>query len=58
MYSEYKKILKERLDEKRYFHSLCVADEAKRLDEKIGINTEKAYLAGLLHDIMKNTKSY
>ncbi len=54
MYSEYKKILEERLDQKRYFHSLCVADEAKRLAEKIGIDTEKAYLAGLLHDITKN----
>lgn len=54
MYSEYKKILQARLDEKRYFHSLCVADEAKRLAEKIGIDSEKAYLAGLLHDITKN----
>ncbi len=54
MYSEYKKILRERLDEKRYFHSLCVADEARRLALKIGTNPEKAYLAGLLHDITKN----
>lgn len=54
VYSEYKKILQARLDEKRYFHSLCVADEAKRLAEKIGIDSEKAYLAGLLHDITKN----
>ena len=54
MYKEYKKILQERLDEKRYFHSLCVADEAKRLAEKYGGNEEKCYLAGLLHDITKN----
>ena len=54
MYDNYKKILESRLDEKRYFHSLCVADEAKRLASKIGIDTEKAYLAGLLHDITKN----
>ncbi len=54
MYSEYKKILQERLDEKRYFHSLCVAEEAKRLAQKVGVDTEKAYLAGLLHDITKN----
>ena len=54
MYSEYKKILEERLDEKRYFHSLCVADEAKRLALKMGIDGEQAYLAGLLHDITKN----
>ena len=54
MYSEYKEILKERLNEKRYYHSLCVADEAVRLSEKYGGDTDKAYLAGLLHDITKN----
>ncbi len=54
MYEVYKQILKQRLDEKRYYHSLCVADEAARLAEKSGIHTDKAYLAGLLHDITKN----
>lgn len=54
MYSEYKAILKERLNEKRYYHSLCVADEVVRLCEKYGGDTDKAYLAGLLHDITKN----
>lgn len=53
-YEALKVILKQRLNEKRYFHSLCVADEAVRLAEKYGGNTEKAYLAGLLHDITKN----
>ena len=47
-------ILKKRLNEKRYYHSLCVADEAKRLAVKYGADPEKAYLAGLLHDITKN----
>lgn len=55
MYDNFKQILKQRLNEKRYYHSLCVADEAKRLAEKIGIDTERAYLAGLLHDITKNS---
>lgn len=54
---EYKAILKERLYEKRYHHSLCVADEAKRLAEIYGADAEKAYLAGLLHDITKNSSS-
>lgn len=54
-YEMYKKILQSRLKEKRYYHSLCVADEAKRLAEKYGANPQKAYLAGLLHDITKNT---
>lgn len=51
---EYKLLLQSRLNEKRYYHSLCVADEAVRLAEKYGAATEKAYMAGLLHDITKN----
>ncbi len=50
-----KEILKHRLKEKRFIHSLAVADEAKRLAEKYGENKDKAYTAGLLHDITKNT---
>lgn len=53
-YDIYKKILKERLNDKRYNHTLCVADEALRLANKYGVDGEKAYLAGLLHDITKN----
>ena len=53
-YDKYKSILQNRLTPKRYHHSLCVADEAVRLAEKYGGNKEKAYLAGLLHDITKN----
>ncbi len=53
-YNEYKKILKNRLVEKRYNHSLAVADEALRLARKYGASEQKAYLAGLLHDITKN----
>lgn len=53
-YNEYKEILKKRLTPKRYNHSLCVANEAVRLAEKYGGDVEKAYLAGLLHDITKN----
>ena len=53
-YEALKAILQKRLNEKRYYHSLCVADEAKRLAEKYGGDGEKSYLAGLLHDITKN----
>lgn len=53
-YIEYKDILQKRLTPKRYNHSLCVADEAVRLAKKYGGDTDKAYLAGLLHDITKN----
>ena len=51
---QYKVILKSKLSPKRYEHSLCVADEAKRLAEKYGADTDKCYLAGLLHDITKD----
>lgn len=53
-YESLKEVLRQRLNEKRYYHSLCVADEAKRLAEKYSGDIEKAYLAGLLHDITKN----
>lgn len=53
-YESLKAVLQKRLNEKRYYHSLCVADEAKRLAEKYGGDSDKAYLAGLLHDITKN----
>ncbi|MBQ8203315.1 MAG: bis(5'-nucleosyl)-tetraphosphatase (symmetrical) YqeK [Clostridia bacterium] len=53
-YENYKEILQSRLTPKRYHHSLCVADEARRLAQKYGADSEKAYLAGLLHDITKN----
>ncbi|MBR6693981.1 MAG: bis(5'-nucleosyl)-tetraphosphatase (symmetrical) YqeK [Clostridia bacterium] len=52
---EYKQILRMRLKPDRYEHSLCVADEAKRLALKYGGDADKCYLAGLLHDITKNS---
>ncbi len=45
--------LKDNLDEERYFHSLGVADCAKELAQKYGLDEKKAYLAGLLHDCAK-----
>lgn len=53
-YAEFKAILKKRLSEKRYNHSLAVADEALRLAREYGASEQKAYLAGLLHDVTKN----
>ncbi len=54
-YAQYKLILQSRLRPDRYTHSLCVAEEAKRLALRWGGDPEKAYTAGLLHDIMKHT---
>lgn len=53
---QFKAIIKARLRPERYEHSLCVADEARRLAVKWGADPDKAYTAGLLHDILKNTK--
>ena len=53
-YTSWRKLLEERLLEKRYIHSLNVADSARELARKYGADEEKAYFAGLVHDIMKN----
>lgn len=50
---EKKKYLKSRLSQKRYHHSLNVAEECRKLAVKYGEDPEKAYYAGLLHDICK-----
>ena len=48
-------IIRTRLSDYRYHHSLCVADEAARLARRYGADEHKAYTAGILHDIMKDT---
>lgn len=45
--------LKENLNVERYEHSLGTADSAKLLAEQYDENSEKAYVAGLLHDSAK-----
>lgn len=51
-----KQLLKERLSKKRLVHSLNVADAARRLAETYGEDSERAYFAGLVHDICKEEK--
>lgn len=51
--SEFLEILKTRLTPQRLYHSICVAEQAKHLAEKFGGDCEKAYTAGLIHDIMR-----
>lgn len=53
----YKEIIKPFLGEKRFYHSVCVSESAVALAKKYGANTEKAAVAGILHDIMKDTPS-
>lgn len=52
---QYIEIIRTRLSDYRFHHSLCVAQEAKRLALLHGADPAKAYTAGILHDIMKDT---
>ena len=49
--------IRKRLGNFRFAHSLEVAKTAKALAIQYGADPEKAYLAGVLHDIMKDAKS-
>lgn len=53
--AEFLEEIRKRLSEPRFIHSLNVAEKAKELAEKYGADAEKAYTAGLLHDIFKDT---
>ena len=50
---EIKDILKLKLKQTRYNHSLGVADTAKELALRFGADPYKAYMAGLVHDCAK-----
>lgn len=56
-YDRFDKVIKSRMGEKRYIHSVNVSVEAQRLAEKYGADVQKAKLAGLLHDITKETNA-
>lgn len=54
-YDDYKEIIKSRMSKERFIHSVNVAKEAVRLANKYGADAEKAEIAGILHDITKET---
>ncbi len=54
-FEKYEKLIEERLSPYRYHHSMCVAKKARELAEKHGVDPDKAYLAGVLHDVTKET---
>lgn len=54
MVEEIKNKLKTLVNEKRYNHSLLVAEEAKKLAKIYNVDEDKAYLTGLCHDIAKD----
>lgn len=51
--SEYLSLIKERMGQRRYIHSVNVAKSAVELAERYGADAEKAEIAGILHDCCK-----
>ena len=52
-YTKYKEWLQSNLNEERYEHSLGTAECAAELAERFGLDKEKAYFCGLIHDCAK-----
>lgn len=52
--AEYIEILRERLTERRFVHSLNVAKSARKLALLYGADPDKAYTTGLVHDCCKD----
>lgn len=52
-----KEILKNKLSEKRFYHSLCVMDMCEKLALHYNVNVNEAKLVGLSHDIAKEMPS-
>jgi len=54
-FEDYKKLIKEKMSKKRFIHSVNVAKAAEQLAVKYGGDVEKAKIAGILHDITKES---
>ena len=50
---EYIELIKNTLSPYRFNHSMCVANKARELAKKHSVDEEKAYVAGILHDVTK-----
>lgn len=55
---QYDAIIRGRLTPKRYYHSLAVSKQAEHLAKLYGADPDKARVAGLLHDVMKDTDAH
>ena len=51
--SKYRNIIRSMMGDYRYTHSVNVAEEAVFLAKRYGCDEQKAYIAGILHDITK-----
>ncbi len=56
MITDFTERMKEELDEKRFRHTLSVADTAACMAMRYGEDSYRAYIAGLLHDCAKCIK--
>lgn len=54
---EFIAVIRGKLGEKRFYHSMCVAEAARELAEQYGADAQKAYTAGILHDVMKEASA-
>lgn len=52
-FDDYEDMLKERLSKKRFTHTMNVAEACHDLADRFGADKKRCYLAGMLHDIMK-----
>lgn len=50
---EYRNLIKSKMSEHRFIHSVNVSKEARKLAKIYGADAEKAAIAGILHDITK-----
>lgn len=56
MLESLREIVKNRVTEKRYIHTLGVEEKAVELAKKYGVDEEKARIAAILHDIAKSVE--
>lgn len=52
-FEKYEKLIENTLSPYRYTHSMNVAKKARELAKRYGVDENKAYLAGVLHDVTK-----
>lgn len=51
--NKFVELIRSRLSDYRFHHSMCVAKRAVELAKMHGLDENKAYVAGVLHDVMK-----
>ena len=52
-FEEIREIVKNRISEKRFYHSECVTKRCEELAKKYNVDLEKARLVGIVHDMAK-----